>query len=157
MSSQRTNNTVFYDEEECVGFGVFVAELELIIGTSRAGRPDQVQLLELLQKLQASISTTDSNVVKQHQKRCETALYDIIYKGSCSVVRNLVAVCLAKLYTAGDLLPLYSKVNILQTFLQDKNNTAAEVCGWLTSSCSSITTVAVQFAASHWLILQLTF
>lgn len=86
MSSQRANNTVFYDEEECLGFGVFVAELELIIGTSRDRRPDQTQLLELLQKLQASIGTTDTSVLKQHQKRCEAALYDIIYKGPCAVV-----------------------------------------------------------------------
>lgn len=86
MTSQLANNSVFYDEEDCLGFGVFVAELELIIGTSRDRRPDQVQLLELLQKLEASISTTDSSTLKQHQKRCEAALYDIIYKGACTVV-----------------------------------------------------------------------
>lgn len=83
-----SSQQVFYDEEECLGFGVFVAELELILGTSRGrSRPDQTALLELLQKLQASIiSTRDSAVLKQHQRRCEAALYDIIYKGSCAAV-----------------------------------------------------------------------
>lgn len=85
---QRSINAVFYDEEDCLGFGVFVAELELILGTSRDRRPDQVQLLELLQKLQASISTSESSVLKKHQNRCEAALYDIIYKGGCGVVRT---------------------------------------------------------------------
>jgi hypothetical protein len=83
---QRSINAVFYDEEDCLGFGVFVAELELILGTSRDRRPDQVQLLELLQKLQASISASEVSVLKKHQKRCEAALYDIIYKGGCAVV-----------------------------------------------------------------------
>jgi hypothetical protein len=82
-----SSQQVFYDEEECLGFGVFVAELELILGTSRGLRPDQTALLELLQKLQASIiSTRDSAVLKQHQRRCEAALYDITYKGSCAAV-----------------------------------------------------------------------
>jgi hypothetical protein len=81
------NTQVFYDEEECLGFGVFVAELELVVGTSKGRRPDQTVLLELLQKLQTSIITTrDSAVLKQHQKRCEAALYDIVYKGSCVAV-----------------------------------------------------------------------
>eukprot|EP00882_Tetradesmus_deserticola_P004613 GHRQ01004862.1.p1 GENE.GHRQ01004862.1~~GHRQ01004862.1.p1 ORF type:complete len:134 (+),score=61.09 GHRQ01004862.1:329-730(+) len=124
---QRSINAVFYDEEDCLGFDVFVAELELILGTSRDRRPDQVQLLELLQKLQASISTSESSVLKKHQKRCEAALYGIIYKGGCAVVRNLVATCLSRLYAAGDMLPLFSSVYALQTFLQDKNSTATEV------------------------------
>jgi hypothetical protein len=80
-------NNVYYDEEECLGLGIFVAELELILGTSKDRKPDQVQLLELLQKLQASLATADAAVVKQHQKRCEAALIDVIYKGACSAVR----------------------------------------------------------------------
>lgn len=80
-------SAVFYDEEECLGFGVFVAELELVVGTSKGRKPDQMVLLELLQKLQASIiSTRDTAALKQHQKRCEAALYDILYKGCCAAV-----------------------------------------------------------------------
>jgi hypothetical protein len=147
-------NNVYYDEEECLGLGIFVAELELILGTSKDRKPDQVQLLELLQKLQASLATADAAVVKQHQKRCEAALIDVIYKGACSAVRHqtvlrpqqqatnrqqlsplgflsvqvrvLINNCLVKMYTGGDLLPLYSRVSSLQSFLQDKN-AAAEV------------------------------
>jgi hypothetical protein len=81
----------YFDEEECLGFGVFVAELELVVGSSKGRKPDQTVLLELLQKLQASItSTRDPAVLKQHQKRCEAALYDIIYKGACAAVRFLL-------------------------------------------------------------------
>jgi hypothetical protein len=89
MSSGMQQQQVFYDEEECLGFGVFVAELELIVGTSKGKKADQTVLLELLQKLQASITSTarDPASLKQHQKRCEAALYDIVYKGSCAAVR----------------------------------------------------------------------
>lgn len=81
----------YFDEEECLGFGVFVAELELVVGSSKGRKPDQTVLLELLQKLQASItSTRDPAVLKQHQKRCEAALYDIIHKGACTAVRSLL-------------------------------------------------------------------
>ena len=86
MSKQRHSNNIYYDEEECLGFGIFVAELELIVGTSRDKRPDQIQLLELLQKLQASIAVTDSALIKQHQKRCEAALIDVLYKGTATAV-----------------------------------------------------------------------
>ena len=44
-----------YDEEDCLGLELFAAELELTLASSRDGRGDQTQLLELLQKLQASI------------------------------------------------------------------------------------------------------
>ncbi|KAF8072444.1 hypothetical protein HT031_000103 [Scenedesmus sp. PABB004] len=117
---------VFYDEEDCLGFGVFVAELELVLGTARDRRPDQGALLALLQKLQAAITTAPPALLRQHQKRCEAALYDIIHKGACGVVRGLVALCLCKLYAAGDLLPLFSRVNALQALLQDRGSTAPE-------------------------------
>eukprot|EP00879_Flechtneria_rotunda_P018180 GHRR01019068.1.p1 GENE.GHRR01019068.1~~GHRR01019068.1.p1 ORF type:complete len:279 (+),score=119.00 GHRR01019068.1:164-1000(+) len=124
--AQQRDPAVFYDEEECLGFGVFVAELELIVGSSRDKKPDQIQLLELLQKLAASIASADGSVLKQHQKRCEAALYNVVYKGPSAVACHLAAVCLSRLYTAGDLLPLFSRINSLQTFLQDKSNTASE-------------------------------
>lgn len=59
------------------------------MGTSKGKKADQTVLLELLQKLQASITSTagDPASLKQHQKRCEAALYDIVYKGSCAAVR----------------------------------------------------------------------
>ncbi len=77
---------MYYDEEECLGFDVFVAELELIVGTRKDKRPDEVQLLELLQKLLVSVSKTDKAVLKQYQKRCEAVLVDLLYKGTCKTV-----------------------------------------------------------------------
>ena len=49
-------------------------------------RPDEVQLLELLQKLLVSVSRTDKPVLKQYQKRCEAVLVDVLYKGTCRTV-----------------------------------------------------------------------
>ena len=68
-SSASPATLVYIDEEDCLGLEVFLAELELIIGASKggggglsssssskgSGRPDQVQLLELLPKLAATI------------------------------------------------------------------------------------------------------
>lgn len=78
----------WYDEEELLQLNVFVAELELIVGSARDKRPDNVALLELLQKLVASINTTDRAVLKANQKRCEAVLVDVVYKGACAPVRQ---------------------------------------------------------------------
>jgi hypothetical protein len=80
-----TDFSLWLDEEDLLGFNVFVAELELIGGGSK--RPDNVALLEVLQKLVASINTTDRAVLKSSQKRCEALLVDVIYKGACAPVR----------------------------------------------------------------------
>lgn len=76
----------FYDEEDCLGLELFVAELELILGGARDRRPDQTQLLELLLKLQASVGGAEAAVVKRCQNRCEAALADLLHRGPCSVV-----------------------------------------------------------------------
>ena len=78
---------VYYDEEECLTFAVFVAELELVVGSSKDKRsPDGGRLLELLQKLAASISRADRATLKAHQARCESALVEALTKGTCSQV-----------------------------------------------------------------------
>jgi len=77
---------VWHDEEELLQFNVFVAELELIVGNSKDKRPDNVALLELLQKLVASINNTDQAVLKGSQKRCETAMVGVLTKGACAQV-----------------------------------------------------------------------
>ena len=69
------------DEEECLPFPIFIAELELLVGNSKRGKPDGVQLLELLQKLVATIPRTDKAVLKQHQRQCEAMLYDVLAHG----------------------------------------------------------------------------
>jgi hypothetical protein len=80
-------NAVYYDEEELLPFNVFVAELELLVGSARdRARPDQVLLLELLQKLVGSIGATARSVLKASQKRCEEALLSVLCKGACAPV-----------------------------------------------------------------------
>jgi hypothetical protein len=53
-------------------------------------------------------------------------------------VRNLVATCLSRLYAAGDMLPLFSSVYALQTFLQDTKSTATEVSGITSAATTTI-------------------
>lgn len=76
-----TKYQMHFDEEEVLPFPVFIAELELLVGNSKRGKPDGVQLLELLQKLLATIPRTDKAVVKQHQRQCEAMLYDVLAHG----------------------------------------------------------------------------
>ncbi len=76
------------DEEECLPFPIFIAELELLVGNSKNGRPDGVQLLELLQKLVATIPRTDKAVLKLHQRQCESMLYDVLTHGIGAAVRE---------------------------------------------------------------------
>jgi hypothetical protein len=80
---------VYYDEEDCLGFDVFVAELELIVGLKKDTKPDGVQLLELLQKLIPSIERASKPTLKQYQRRCESVLFDVLLKGICSAVMCL--------------------------------------------------------------------
>lgn len=75
-----------FDEEECLPFPIFMAELELLVGNSKRGKPDGVQLLELLQKLVATIPRTDKAIIKQHQRQCETMLHDVLAHGVCTAV-----------------------------------------------------------------------
>ncbi len=78
--------SVFKDEEEVLQFNVFVAELELIVGSSRDRKPDNIALLELLQKLVVSIGTTDRAVLKANQKRCEAVLLHVLCTGAAASV-----------------------------------------------------------------------
>lgn len=112
------------DEEDCLGLELFVAELELVLGPQHS-RPDQTQLLELLQKLQASIGGAGAPAVKRCQRRCEAALADLLRRGLCGPVRALAAACMSKLFAAGDMLPLYGRVSALQGELAEKDRGAA--------------------------------
>ncbi|KAG2435720.1 hypothetical protein HXX76_006917 [Chlamydomonas incerta] len=109
-----------FDEEEVLPFPVFIAELELLVGNSKRGKPDGVQLLELLQKLLATIPRTDKAVVKQHQRQCEAMLYDVLAHGIGAAVRRLIFDCFCSLYAHGDSISIYTRVNSLQTYLSSK-------------------------------------
>lgn len=79
MASQ-VNTATYFDEEDCLGLEVFLAELELVVG-ARRDKFDQVALLELLPKLAATIAKTDRATLKQHQRRCEAAFQELLHQG----------------------------------------------------------------------------
>lgn len=124
---QRGLSSLHLDEEECLGFDVFVAELELAVGTSKDRKPDGVALLDILQKLNVSLDRADRTVLKQQQKRCEAVIMDILLKGVSSKIRYLMFICISKLYTTGDMLPMFSRVNYLQGQLAEKERLSSEV------------------------------
>lgn len=73
----------YFDEEDCLAFKIFVAELELIIGSSRGKKKADVgQCYQLLQKLVITLERTDRAEVREYQRRCEDALIDILLKGA---------------------------------------------------------------------------
>jgi hypothetical protein len=74
---------LYFDEEECLGFPVFVAELELLVGNARGKKKAEPRLVfQLLQKLVATLERTGRLEVREYQRRCEDALIDILLKGA---------------------------------------------------------------------------
>jgi hypothetical protein len=89
-SSSADVSSYYVDEEEALGFHVWVAELELLVGNARGTRrADPLACFELLQKLLVTIDRTDSTRVREYQRRCETALYDILVKGTAPPVGHM--------------------------------------------------------------------
>eukprot|EP00887_Chlorella_sp_A99_P005661 scaffold1.g5661.t1 len=113
--------TVYRDEEDLLGFKIWVAELELVAASARGkAKPEPRQCFQLLQKLVATLDRTPRDEVREYQRRCEDALIDILLKGAPPPVRRLVCDALGKLYSLGDSLPLYSRVSSLQLFLDTR-------------------------------------
>ena len=79
-----------------MGFNVWVAELELLVGTARGTRPlDQQQCFELLQRLSATIEGTDRGRLRDYQRKCEEGLVAILFKGAAPPVSPVdVLTCL---------------------------------------------------------------
>ena len=79
-----------------MGFNVWVAELELLVGTARGSRPlDQQQCFELLQRLSATIEGTDRARLRDYQRKCEEGLVAMLFKGAAPPVRSVdVLTCL---------------------------------------------------------------
>lgn len=72
----------YRDEEDCLGFPIWVAELELIVGSARgSARPDSMACLTLLHKLVATLGRSPREEIREHQRRCEEALSNILLKG----------------------------------------------------------------------------
>lgn len=76
----------YIDEEDLLGFHVFVAELELLTGGRREAKYDEVAFLELLQKVLLSLDHTPVQVIKEYQRRCEQTLISLIRSGRCPEV-----------------------------------------------------------------------
>jgi hypothetical protein len=76
-------SSYYVDEEDVLGFHVWVAELELLVGNSKGQRlADPYACFELLQKLLVTIDQSESSRVREYQRRCEAALYEILLKGA---------------------------------------------------------------------------
>jgi hypothetical protein len=83
MEHQTEQTAAYIDEEDCLGFKIWVAELELIVGSSRGKKKaDPTQAFLLLQKLVVTLDRTDRTEVREYQRRCEDALIDILLKGA---------------------------------------------------------------------------
>lgn len=136
LSAQQSSQ-IFYDEEDLLGYKIWVAELELLVsqrsssfggvGTAgmRHGRSwsraaEFGPYYMLLQKLDATVMSTSIVEVREYQRRCEDALVDILLSGAPPPVRRLICGILSKMYAVGDSLPLYSRVSSLQLFLGTK-------------------------------------
>lgn len=59
-----------------------VAELELLVGSAKGSAGiDQIQAVEVLQKLLANIPRTERPRLKEYGRRCEAAMADILLRG----------------------------------------------------------------------------
>lgn len=117
-----------FDEEEALGFAIWVAELELLVGGRGTQASDAADYFQLLQKLLVTVERDQRDVVREHQRRCDDKLYDLIVAGAPAPVRRLAAAVMSKLYTLGDNLPLYSRTNSLLSLLtaRDANQRSIE-------------------------------
>ncbi|KAL4431040.1 hypothetical protein ABPG75_006296 [Micractinium tetrahymenae] len=121
LAPAASGSLAYVDEEALLGFKIWVAELELLVGNARGrAKPDQAQCFQLLQKLVVTLDRCERPEVREYQRRCEEAVVDILLKGAPPPVRRLICQVLAKLYAVGDQLPLYSRVSSLQLFLGTK-------------------------------------
>ena len=88
---------------QALGFHVWVAELELLVGQARGASKqpgvDPVAAVELLQKLQATIESAAPGMLRQYQRRCEEALADILLRGTappvgaCTPEKSMLHAC----------------------------------------------------------------
>jgi len=78
----------YLDEEDVLGFKIWVAELELLVGgsTGKGNRASSGACYRLLQKLNATVDRTHVDELKEYQRRCEDALVDILLKGAAPPV-----------------------------------------------------------------------
>ncbi len=88
-SRRQTSRRVDYFCLQALGFHIWVAELELLVGQARGPKQsvDPVAAMELLQKLQVTIESSDKARIREYQRRCEDALESVLLKGTAPPVR----------------------------------------------------------------------
>ena len=86
---RQTSRRVDYFCLQALGFHIWVAELELLVGQARGPKQsvDPVAAMELLQKLQVTIESSDKARIREYQRRCEDALESVLLKGTAPPVR----------------------------------------------------------------------
>jgi hypothetical protein len=91
MEDGGSPRAAYVDEEDCLGFKIWVAELELIVAGSKGKkRPDAAQVFTLLQKLVVTLDRTERDEVREYQRRCEAALIDVLLKGAPPPVSDVM-------------------------------------------------------------------
>lgn len=99
VEMNRRKESIYFDEEDVLGYKIWVAELELLVSQQKhsssshssstvPGRVDFLACYTLLQKLNATIDETEVHEIKEYQRRCEDALVDILLKGCPPPVRS---------------------------------------------------------------------
>ena len=84
---------------QALGFHVWVAELELLVGNARGPgqQVDAAASMELLQKLQATLEGGSVARVREYQRRCEEALVELLLKGAAPPVRTSLLAAITRL------------------------------------------------------------
>lgn len=101
-----SSRAAYIDEEDCLGFKIWVAELELIVAGSKGKKkPDAAQVFTLLQKLVVTLDRTERDEVKEYQRRCEAALIDVLLKGAPPPVSNAPIIRACEACRLASLLP----------------------------------------------------
>lgn len=76
---------------QALGFHIWVAELELLVGHARNLRQnvDPVASVELLQKLLVTMDSSQKERIREYQRRCDDALADILLRGTAPPVSGI--------------------------------------------------------------------
>ena len=111
---------VYVAEDECLGFPIFYASLELLADALRRGDATPgggADGLRLLQALHASLAAPDAGAVRAHQRAAGDRLIDLLAHGLPPPSRSLAAACLARLPTVGDSVGVHGCASALADLL----------------------------------------
>lgn len=93
-NKEKMPGELLLDEEDLLGFHVFMAEVELLLANTKGKAPMPkdftIALVEILQKLEVSMDHTSVKILKSCQNRCEQVLNSILLKGACPEVSHVL-------------------------------------------------------------------